>query len=262
MGLKPIFAKLKLAKPLSGAVGIIAVIGVSVGLALADTENLPIPQPAPERPSQAEVVTEQSKGTQAEQEAEMAAPLPMDKDTSQCEAALAALNVTYTIDKPVTGDTGCGVMKPFNVSEIAPGVTVEPGTQLRCNTALALAKWIQRIVLPATDALAKQSVTLTSIRHGSTYVCRRRNNLPTGKLSEHAIGNAIDIVAFEFDGHPSIAIEPREKTGRIEEAFQRTVRAGACLDFTTVLGPGSDGFHSDHLHLDIAKRRGGYRLCR
>jgi hypothetical protein len=28
-----------------------------------------------------------------------------------------------------------------------------------------------------------------------------------------------------------------------------------------VLGPGSDAFHDDHLHLDLAERRGGYRLC-
>ena len=237
------------------------------GAAFADNENLPIPKPAPERPSDIAKTTEEAGATKIGGNGEPPAHLPADADTRQCEAKLAELGVSYEIVEPVVGDTGCGVEKPFNVSEIAPGITVHPDTQLRCHTVLALAKWINRIVLPATDALRTQSdklrpIKLTSVRHGSTYVCRRRNNLPTGKLSEHAKGNAIDIVGFGFDGRTSLSIEPRERTGSIEEAFQRAVRAGAYLDFTTVLGPGADAFHDDHLHLDIAERSSGYRLCR
>jgi len=58
-----------------------------------------------------------------------------------------------------------------------------------------------------------------------------------------------------------IPVKPRQGEGTVEEAFQRTVRAAACLDFTTVLGPGSDAFHNSRLHLDIATRQGNYRLC-
>jgi hypothetical protein len=39
------------------------------------------------------------------------------------------------------------------------------------------------------------------------------------------------------------------------------LRASACRSFTTVLGPGSDGYHEGHIHLDIAERRSGYRIC-
>jgi hypothetical protein len=39
-----------------------------------------------------------------------------------------------------------------------------------------------------------------------------------------------------------------------DEAFLSAVRKSACGPFTTVLGPGSDGYHSGHLHLDLAKR--------
>jgi hypothetical protein len=28
-----------------------------------------------------------------------------------------------------------------------------------------------------------------------------------------------------------------------------------------VLGPGSDGYHEEHIHLDLAERRNGYKLC-
>ncbi|MBC7084727.1 MAG: extensin family protein, partial [Firmicutes bacterium] len=36
----------------------------------------------------------------------------------------------------------------------------------------------------------------------------------------------------------------------------------ACLYFTTVLSPGSDDAHKDHLHLDVIERKSGYRFCR
>jgi len=28
-----------------------------------------------------------------------------------------------------------------------------------------------------------------------------------------------------------------------------------------VLGPGSDGYHEDHIHLDLMERRNDYRIC-
>jgi hypothetical protein len=42
-----------------------------------------------------------------------------------------------------------------------------------------------------------------------------------------------------------------------------SVRAAACGWFTTVLGPGSDAEHTDHLHVDIALHGTSdrYRIC-
>jgi hypothetical protein len=39
------------------------------------------------------------------------------------------------------------------------------------------------------------------------------------------------------------------------------LRESACYHFTTVLGPGSDGHHEAHIHLDLTKRHQGYRMC-
>jgi hypothetical protein len=41
------------------------------------------------------------------------------------------------------------------------------------------------------------------------------------------------------------------------------VRTAACGWFTTVLGPGSDSFHSNNMHLDIESHgaSGSYRIC-
>ncbi|WP_417520125.1 extensin family protein [Minwuia sp.] len=185
-----------------------------------------------------------------------------DEDFAACQAVLDQLGVTYTVlDKPVTStDPECGIARPVSVQEIQPGVTLQPDSRLRCATALALAEWVRDFVVPATERLENRG-RLTAIDHGSTYVCRRRNNAKTGKLSEHSFGNAVDIMGFRFSAGSSIRIRPRQRTGKIEESFQRAVRAASCLNFTTVIGPGTDASHADHLHLDIKKRSGGWRLC-
>ncbi len=55
----------------------------------------------------------------------------------------------------------------------------------------------------------------------------------------------------------SIALTERNTPREQREAVLHSV----CTRFTTVLGPGSDGYHEDHIHLDIAERRGNYRIC-
>ena len=241
--------------PSKNAILAILVFWVVSGTQMAGA-NTDAPPKIPEPP--------QPRPEQTSKPATASAPKPADETGyAQCIAELTALGASFTALVPVTAkEPACGVAKPLDIDEIVPGIAITPDTQLRCATALALAKWVNQTLIPATQSLSDDgSVTLSGLQHASTYVCRRRNNQPDGKLSEHAFGNAIDIRRFEFEGRSAIAIEPRERTGSIEEAFQKSARAGACLAFTTVLGPGSDGFHKDHIHLDIAARRSGYRLC-
>jgi hypothetical protein len=47
----------------------------------------------------------------------------------------------------------------------------------------------------------------------------------------------------------------------VKHDFREELRKDACAKFTTVLGPGSDGYHEEHIHLDLAERRNGYRIC-
>ena len=130
---------------------------------------------------------------------------------------------------------------------------------MRCATAAALAEWVATFALPASRILPERG-RLQAVEQGSAYVCRRIGDGAGGDLSQHAFGNAIDIMAFRFSEGPAIPVEPRQRDGTAAEAFQRTARASACLLFTTVLGPGQED-HEDHLHLDIAARESGYRLC-
>lgn len=232
--------------------------------------DVPIPVPRPDHGPAAKVETpvpsinQNSRSNAPDVKTNPPATITAPQDTEaalkRCESELENLGVDFERLEPVTGENGCGIASPYAITTIAPGVTLKPATELRCETALSLARWVEGVALPSTKALP-DSPRLRAITHGSTYVCRRRNNLPTGKISEHSIGNAIDIVSFEFEGREPIAVTPRSGKGSFEEAFQRAVRAGACLHFTTVLGPGADASHDNHLHFDIAKRKRGYRLC-
>ena len=157
-------------------------------------------------------------------------------------------------------DAGCGITNPIGLSGLPGGVELKPAGQMRCETALALVRWSEDQVRPAAEHLPGRGA-LAAIEQGSTYICRRRNNLPQGKISEHAFGNAVDIMAFHFETGEPIKVQPRERDGTMAEAFQDAVRATACLHFKTVLGPGTDATHADHLHLDVKPRNGGFRLC-
>ncbi len=85
------------------------------------------------------------------------------------------------------------------------------------------------------------------------YSCRTVDNQPGQKLSEHAFGNAVDVSGFGLaDGRKIVVVRDWKHEGSQESAFLREAHAGACGVFTTVLGPGSDAYHYNHIHLDLA----------
>ena len=229
-------------------------------IAAADLpDDPPIPQPAPR--DAVETSEEKPAPEKAEEvEPDPPPPAPDEAALAACEAQLETLGTVFERQDPVDGPGICGLPASYAVDEIVRGISIAPTTQMRCRTVLATARWIDEVVIPAAKVLG-DDVRLTGIRQASTYVCRTRNSQPGAKISEHARGNAVDIRQFEFEGHDPLPIQPQQRKGSPEEAFQKAVRAGACLHFTTVLGPGSDAFHDDHLHMDLARRRSGYRLC-
>lgn len=187
-----------------------------------------------------------------------------DTDEAACRSALSALGAVFQARPPITDpeDRDCGMARPLRVERILPDLALKGGAVMRCDTALALAGWARDFVQPAAARLPG-APRVTGLHLGTTYDCRPR--VGTGqampRLSEHALGNAIDISAVVLSDGDVLPIQPRADTGDLAEGFQRTIRASACLFFATVLGPGSNAAHDDHLHLDIAARAGGWRLC-
>ena len=63
--------------------------------------------------------------------------------------------------------------------------------------------------------------------------------------------------AFGLANGQSIALTDRTVPREVRE----TVLHSVCTRFTTVLGPGSDGYHEDHIHLDLMERHNNYKIC-
>lgn len=235
-----------------------AAMALTATILPAQTNTIPVPEKRPENTIMRDEPTKENKPFAPKI---TLAPIKPSAQDQKCFAKLKQIGVKFKRLSTITEENGCGILIPVSISSLPSGIALVPASQLSCQAALATANWIKNEVLPAANILYPDD-KLKTIRHGSTYACRNRNRQTNTKLSEHAKGNAIDITAFVFESGNTITIEPRQRTGKLEEGFQKAVRFGACLHFTTVIGPFSDEFHADHLHLDTAMRRGGYRLCR
>jgi hypothetical protein len=151
----------------------------------------------------------------------------------------------------LSGPSACGIRAPLKVSGALGGrVKITPTATIDCPLTASLDRWIQNSVQKA--AYRQFGKPVVEIKQIASYGCRGRNGRHTGPLSEHAYGNAIDIAAFRLSEGTEITVvkgwwrgTPREK------AFLKEVFAGACAEFYTVLGPGSDRHHYNHFHLDL-----------
>lgn len=180
-----------------------------------------------------------------------AAELPGDP----CLARLTALGVAFH-PLPPQGSGACRVEAPVSVTGLPGAVLLSPAATVVCPLAETLARWSSEIVAPA--ALTHLGGPVKRLEIGGSYECRGRNRQVGALLSEHAIANAADIMAFATAKTVVRVATARPDTA--EGRFVAEIRAAACGRFGTVLGPGSDPFHSDHLHLDGKARRTGY--CR
>jgi hypothetical protein len=133
-------------------------------------------------------------------------------------------------------------------------ISVTPAAILRCPMAEAVARWVRDDLGPAGGELESPPVAITN--EGS-YDCRGRNNDTGAKISEHGRGNALDLGPIRLASGAVMDLSNRFAP----QSFRQRLRDAACRRFTTVLGPGSDPFHADHIHVDLAERARGYRLC-
>ena len=138
---------------------------------------------------------------------------------------------------------GCGLKDGVRVTSVS-GVALSQGATIDCATAKALNTWVEQVVQPA---FRDQVVELKVAAH---YICRSRNNVKGAKVSEHGRGKAVDIAALVLANGKVLSVAQNYKA-------LRGVHRGACGIFGTTLGPGSDGYHEDHLHLDTAPYRTG-----
>jgi hypothetical protein len=77
------------------------------------------------------------------------------------------------------------------------------------------------------------------------------------QLSEHGRANALDVRAIALANGQSISLTDRTVPRELRESVLHSV----CARFSTVLGPGADWYHEDHIHLDLMERHNNYKIC-
>ena len=145
-----------------------------------------------------------------------------------------------------------------SVSAFGP-VAVKPAATLACPIVSVLDRWLADSVQPA--AMRWFGARVVEIRQISAYSCRGMNGNPHAHISEHAFGNALDIAAFTLADGRQVSVKDGWRGMPEEQGFLRDVQAAACQQFTTVLAPGSNVYHYDHIHVDLMRRASRRVIC-
>jgi hypothetical protein len=242
--------------PIAMLATVLLVASAAPASAYLTVHKVPLPQP---RPAEAPRIEDKSAAQKPAEAEKPAAEAPSAPVLSACRLALTESIAIAPSVPSITGPGGCGgndlvrleaVVLPDNKGRVA----VKPAAVLRCTMASAIAEWIRSDMAPLAEA---QGTRLSDLDNLDSYDCRGRNGVVGAILSEHGRANALDVRALKLASGASIALTDRSVAREVRE----TVLHSVCRRFTTVLGPGSDGYHEDHIHLDLAERHNGYRIC-
>jgi hypothetical protein len=181
----------------------------------------------------------------------------------ECLADLKAANVQFRALGAVTKQ-GCTVENAVELDAVPSpfGKVSLPGKPtLTCAFARQFAIWVRDVAAPMT--LAYMGSSLTAIETGPGFVCRSRYDKPGEKISEHARGDAIDVIAFALDDGQKLSVRDSSASDKIDGALMKTLRTTGCGYFTTILGPGSNDAHKEHFHFYIGLHgaSANYRIC-
>jgi hypothetical protein len=175
---------------------------------------------------------------------------------SACQLRLAKIAAFQPLPVLV-GPGECGATDAVLIDTIIlpdqSRVAVTPPATMRCPMAEEVAHWVREDVAPSI----KNMPPLRGLDNFDSYSCRGRNNIRAAQLSEHGKADAIDVRDFKLADGRELGLTDVN----IDKDWRLAIRGSACARFSTVLGPGSDGYHEEHIHLDLADRRNGWKTC-
>jgi len=195
-------------------------------------------------------------------------PEPVAEDPAaafnRCTKMLKSQGAVFTRQEPLSGENGCHIADPVKISSLVRAgqrIDLAANPTLSCRFASRLSAWLSDVAAPITQYF--ENSPLKAVSSGPGYVCRNRYNKKNGKISEHALGNAIDINGFVFAGGKRVAVGKALTGTDAQRRMLMALRLTSCGYFTTVLGPGANAAHKDHFHLDFGKhgRTWNYRIC-
>ena len=180
------------------------------------------------------------------------------RQPSACRLALTEAIAIAPSIPDIHGPGGCGGEDLVRLEAVVlpdkRQVAVKPAAILRCAMASAIADWIRTDIAPLTAGLGS---AISGLDNFDSFECRGRNRVVGAQLSEHGRANALDVRALKLANGQSISLTDRTVPRELRENVLHSV----CARFSTVLGPGSDGYHEDHIHLDLMERHNNYKIC-
>ena len=223
---------------------------------------LPKPRPAEAPATPPPPVTAKTAPAESDQPATpTATATPAPAPTPQPSACRVALTEEIAIAPSIPDihePGGCGGADLVRLEAIVlpdkRRVLLKPAATLRCGMAAALADWVRSDVEPLAEGLGSK---LSDLDNFDSYECRGRNRVAGALLSEHGRANALDVRGVKLANGQSIGLTDRN----VPRGLRETVLHSVCARFMTVLGPGSDGYHEDHIHLDLMERHNNYKIC-
>jgi hypothetical protein len=227
--------------------------------ALPASVPLPKPRPAdaPATASDTPAAEKQTPAPPPDKPAEQAAA-PAPPPPSACRLALTEAVAIAPSIPDIHGAGGCGGEDLVRLEAVVlpdkRRVTVKPAAILRCTMASAIADWVRTDMAPLAVNLGS---VINDLDNFDSFECRGRNRVVGAQLSEHGRANALDVRALKLANGQSISLTDRTVPRELRESVLHSV----CARFSTVLGPGSDGYHEDHIHLDLMERHNNYKIC-
>ncbi len=242
--------------PLAAVLSFAVVLTVAASIEASAKVPLPRPRPAEAPVAEPPQPDQGGETDQAAPQPEPAAAKP--PELSACRQALTESLAIAPSIPPIKGPGGCGGEDLVRLEAIVLSptqrVTLKPAAILRCTMAAAVADWIRSDMVPLAASLG---TAVSELDNFDSFECRGRNRVQGAKLSEHGLANALDVRGLTFANGSTLSLTDRT----VSRETREKVLASVCARFTTVLGPGSDWYHEDHIHLDLAQRRNNYKLC-
>lgn len=252
--------------------GIAGLALLSSCVASAVAQNpVPLPPPRPEAagrraaPPAAET-TPQKPAAEKPEEKDNGAKADAVDAGEACLARLRAAGTRFdTANLPKAPKTACTIEVPVRLLSVrsrshgGADIRLSDEPVVSCRFAEHFSAWLRELAAPLIAG--RMAADVKAVSTGPGYECRNRNGEPNGKLSAHAVGLAVDVASFELSNGKTMSVKPDGNDAM--EAAVGAIRSAACGWFTTVLGPGSDAAHTDHMHVDIMQHGSSdrYRIC-
>jgi hypothetical protein len=179
--------------------------------------------------------------------------------TRQCLAGLKSKSVRFAGLPSKSFDGGCRMIDTIKLMDF--GTQTTNLGAMTCLLASSFTDWARYAVVPAAKQYLGSEVV--KIETMGTFNCRAVNGSRSGKLSEHAFANAVDVSAFLLRDGRRVSVLNGWRGSSEERAFLRRLHQSACKRFGTVLGPEYNAAHANHFHFDMARSNtNGTPYCR